>query len=100
MNADLNNDESIWSIKEANNILCKSCIAATCVSGFCEYLLAISGLLLFGHNVFDNILLNYSPRTTLITVCRFLYSLVVLCTYGVIVFPPRRMIMGYIKFKS
>lgn len=34
------------------------------------------------------------------TVCRFAYALVVICSYGVIVFPPRRMIMGYIKFKS
>ena len=45
-------------------------------------------------------MLNYPPSSKLLTACRFVYGLVIICTYGVIVFPPRRMIMGYIKFKS
>ena len=53
------------------------------------------GLLMFGRDVAGNILLSFSPNNIVITIVRLLYTLVVVLSYVVVVYPTRNIIMDW-----
>lgn len=79
-------------LKAANVSIISVCI-------ICIFMATI-GYLLFGRNVNENILVSFSPQNYTMTVCRLLYAIVILLSYVVILFPPRRIILYYLHLEK